>query len=247
MDWMEVFEEAGQCAQRGPCEPRDRLEAALLQPGKDDVAWVALEIMADPSSSPTVGRGRFASWAVERWIEARDRDGTLDETRQERLLRGLQEVAEASEAFRASAYYLCTLGPSCAPRGRSDFLYQEAIHTGRRASDRVEAARALGRIQHNSDLFRSWVLSGDPTEQLHAAVMLAEIDFRRAGGPAPFMDLLRQRGPGLGSEAARVAVRWLEATAGPDDLPLVQHIATHPDSAVRSVATALAARLGGHS
>jgi hypothetical protein len=161
-----LFQDAASCAP--PCQALDELrELAKAYPAQ--VAAVALEAMADPSSKTDQGIGQMSMIFVEDWLKSGP-----DEAPRVRTAQALERVsATGSTYMRTKAYEL--LGQFRLPEAQR-ILVAEVENPARDARERDHAGSALGFVIDDFTLIRSWLGDDQPFHWQAALEMLSTFE-----------------------------------------------------------------------
>ena len=224
---LRVFRKAADC--RPSCAERDTMRAQLRS-HPDQVALVAIEVMADPTSKTDQGVGLEAIAIVNDWLVSRPSAPAL----QKASVAMERVIAIGQTYMRLTAYNL--LGNFKMPEAER-ILSAEARNLARDIHDRGTAAGALGRVLKSFEPIEQWLLSDDVTNWRIGLAAMRNYDitgyqerWRRereltiAVGKRPDLP-----GDVVNDLAFFYAIYLEEDPKDPEVRPIAERLASHPD------------------
>lgn len=169
-----LFRDAALCGDRRQCPELDELRRRVIAAGGEQVAMIALDLMADPESRTDQGPGKVSTSIVEEWLDARASAGGLDPALQRQVVDKLRGVVLHGSSFmRSSAYDF--LGGYAMP-GADRILMAEAENPERDGRERYECGRSLGIMLTDFAPIRQWLRDDNPRHWYAALAMLRTFD-----------------------------------------------------------------------
>ncbi len=234
----ELFDDAVYCT--GACPEREQLRGyKLANPAQ--VAFVALAIMAEPSSRTDHGIGLEAMYIVDEWL----RSGPDEEARKRAAQALVKVLREGQEFMRYQA--LGKLAEFRLP-GAREILIAEVENPALDFSDRAAAAGRLGTlIGDDFTLIRTWLRDDQPHHWHAALAMMRNFETLTMDNAALWKearDLLVALGkrPQLPAEVVGELAWFYKFYIEDGDaevLALAKRLAKHPDEAAAESMTTI--------